>query len=296
MEVRVLEYFLAVAREGSVTGAAAVLHVSQPTLSRQIIDLERELGTTLFERSRNGIALTEDGMLLRRRAAEIVGLVWRTEDEVMRSRGVIAGEIRIGCAETRAMDLMASVMRDLRAKHPGVIFRVQSVVAEDAVERIERGLLDFGLLVRPSRRSDLGAIKLPTRERVGLIVPEDDPLACRDRLALADLVGLPLLVPESYRESEMLGGEVAKADGGRLDVVGTFTLSYNAARMVAAGVGYAVSLAGIVGVGPGTGLAFVPLDVDLDMPSYLVWKARAHRSRACDAFLERAQAAWAHEG
>ena len=148
MELRVLEYFLALAREGSVSAAAEALHVSQPTLSRQLIELERELGTTLFERGRHGAKLTEDGMLLRRRAAEIVDLANAAKSEIAHSRGAVAGEVRIGCAETRAMDLLAGAMRALHAEHPQVTYRVVSGVAEDVVERIDRGLLDFGLLLR----------------------------------------------------------------------------------------------------------------------------------------------------
>lgn len=129
MELRVLEYFLALVREGSVSGAAEVLHISQPTLSRQLIDLERELGTTLFERGRYGITLTEDGMLLRRRASQVVDLVHTTKNEVMLNHGVVAGEIRIGCAETQAMDLRARVMRDLKRDHPEVTYRIASSLA-----------------------------------------------------------------------------------------------------------------------------------------------------------------------
>lgn len=219
MELRALAYFLALAREGSVSGAAEALGVSQPTLSRQLIELERELGTVLFERGRHGATLTEDGMLLRRRAAEIVDLVRTTEAEIMLNRGVVAGEIRIGCAETRAMDLVAGVMRDLRAEHPQVTFRVVSAVAEDVVERINRGLLDFGLLLRPDACHDLDFIRLPTNEAAGVVMPADDPLAAREALSFDDLVGLPLIVPTSWAESGLLGSERPAAEGGRLDVV-----------------------------------------------------------------------------
>lgn len=292
MELRVLEYYLALVREGSVSGAAEVLHLSQPTLSRQLIELERELGTTLFERGRHGITLTEDGMLLRRRAAEIVDLVHATESEVMLNRGVIAGEIRIGCAETRAMDLLASVMAGLREEHPQVTYRIVSAVAEDVVERINKGLLDFGLLLRTGGCDGMRTLRLPSNERAGLIVPRDSELASRELLTPAELEGLPLILPASFREGGLTGGELPVSEGGRLTVVATFGLSYNASRMVKAGIGYAVTLEGLVDVSEGSGLAFVPLDVTLDMPSYLVWKPFRLRTRACEALLDRAREAF----
>lgn len=292
MELRVLEYFLALAREGSVSAAAEALHVSQPTLSRQLIELERELGTTLFERGRHGAKLTEDGMLLRRRAAEIVDLANAAKSEIAHSRGAVAGEVRIGCAETRAMDLLAGAMRALHAEHPQVTYRVVSGVAEDVVERIDRGLLDFGLLLRRGACHGLDMIRLPSNESVGIVARDGDglvrgPDAARP-LAPADLASVPLIVPESYAESGLLGGERPRSEGGRLDVVATYTLFYNAARMVRAGLGCAVALAGLAGVSPASGLVWRPLDVRLDMPSYLAWKPQL-RTRACEAFLETAR-------
>ncbi len=289
MELRVLEYFLALAREGSVSAAAEALHVSQPTLSRQLIELERELGTTLFERGRRGATLTEDGMLLRRRAVEMLDLARAAKSEIAHNRGTVAGEIRIGCAETRAMDLVAGIMGALRAEHPQVTFRVVSAVAEDVVERINRGLLDFGLLLRLGACHGLDLIRLPSNESAGIVVRRDDDLACGSQaarpLAPADLVGVPLIVPESYAESGLLGGERPRSEGGRLDVVATYTLFYNAARMVRAGLGCAVALEGLADVSPASGLVWRPLDVALDMPSYLVWKPQL-RTQACEAFLE----------
>ena len=289
MELRVLEYFLALAREGSVSGAAEVLHVSQPTLSRQLIDLERELGTTLFDRGRHGITLTEDGMLLRRRATEICDLVRITESEVMMNRGVVEGEIRIGCAETRAMDLVAAVMCELQRDHPGVTYRVTSAVAEDVVERIRHGLLDFGLLLRLHEGWNLASLRLPTNERAVVVMREDCPLAARDTVTVDELVSERLLLPTSYRESGLLGNEKPREEGGRLDVAATFGLTYNALRMVRAGMGCAVTLEGLEEDRLGSGLVSRPLDVRLDMPSHLVWKPFQLRTRACEAFLDRAR-------
>ena len=289
MELRVLEYFLALAREGSVSAAAEALHISQPTLSRQLMDLERELGCTLFERGRRGITLTEDGMLLRRRASEIVGLAQITRNELLANRGVCEGEVRIGCAETRAMDLLAAVMRDFRAEHPAVTFVVSSDLAEATAEKLERGLVDFGLVMRVNDAWGMRSVALPSHERACVIMPEDHPLAAHGSVGFDDLADVPLLVPSSYRESGILGGELPRADGGRLDVVGEFGLPYNGSRMVRAGMGCMITLEGLIETPPGSGLATRPLEGSVELGAFVAWKPFCQRTRACEAFLERLQ-------
>lgn len=292
MELRVLEYYLALTREGSVSAAAEVLHISQPTLSRQLIELERELGTTLFERGRHGITLTEDGMLLRRRAAEIVDLVRITESEIMLNRGVVAGEVRIGCAETRAMDLLTDVMHSLQRDHPQVSYRITSDIAENVVEKINHGLLDFGLLLRLRESWGLGSIRLPSSERAIVLVRSDSPLAAHEVVTMDELAELPVMLPASWRVSGMLGEERPVAEGGRLKVTAEFDLPFNASRMVLAGMGSAVMLEGLIEDRMVEGLETRPLDVKIDMPSYLVWKPFQLRTRACEALLDRAREAF----
>ena len=289
MELRVLEYFLALTREGSVSAAAEALHISQPTLSRQLMELERELGSTLFERGRHGVTLTEEGMLLRRRASEIVDLARITETEIMMSRGVVAGEIRIGCAETRAMDLLAEVMRGLQHDHPQVIYRIVTDVAENVVEQIGHGLLDFGLLLRVRERWGLSSIRLPSEEHAIVLMRADCPLAELERVGFDDLATQPVLLPATYKESGMAALERPRSEGGRLDVRAYFDLPYNASRMVLAGMGCAVCLRGLVEGRLESGLIVRPLEVELDIPSYLVWKPFQLRTRACEAFLDRAR-------
>lgn len=289
MELRVLEYFLALAREGSVSAAAEVLHVSQPTLSRQLQDLERELGCTLFERGHRGITLTPDGMHLRRRAGEIVDLARATRSELLLGRGAIAGRVSIGCAETRAMAFVAQAMRSLHDDHPSVTFDVVSATAERVVEDIGRGLLDFGLLLRRAHTEGLEHLRIASVERAVVLLREGSPLRSLARLSPKDLEGEPLIVPASHRESGMLGGMEPEGDGGTLNVVATYNLAYNAVRMAEAGLGSVVTLEGLVGEAEAGGLEARPLDVTLDMPSYLVWKPSRTRTRACEAFLERAR-------
>lgn len=293
MELRVLEYFLALTREGSVSAAAKALNLSQPTLSRQLIELERELGTTLFERGRQGIALTEDGMLLRRRAAELVDLARITESEIMAHKGVVTGEIRIGCAETRAVDLVAAVMSELHAEHPQVTYRVTSGVAEEVAERVEHGLLDFGLLLRLNERWSLGSLQLPSNERPVAVLRASHPLAEREVLSLDDIAAEPLLAPASWEQGGLFGNERPRPLGGRLNVVAYFDMPYNATRMVCAGMGIAILLAGLVEEASSEDLVVRPLDLELSMPSYLVWKPFQLRTRACEAFLERMKRTYA---
>lgn len=292
MELRVLESFLALAREGSVSAAAEALHLSQPALSRQLMGLERELGTTLFERGGRGIELTADGMLLRRRAVEIVELASITVDEVTSSRGEMAGSVRVGCAETRAVDLVADVMAGMRRDHPRVSFQISSGLAEDMVERIGRGLLDFGLLLRLRGHWGLEALRLPTGERAVVVLRADEPLASRPVVTFDELAEVPVMIPSSWERGGILGGELPASRGGRLQVAAEFDLPFNATRLVRAGLGAAVMLDGLAEGVPAEGLAVRPLDVALDMPSYLVWKPHGLRSRACAEFLDRMRAAY----
>ena len=179
MELRILKYFLMVAREESITRAANLLHVTQPTLSRQLMQLEDELGVKLFYRTSHRIMLTDEGMLLKRRAQEILELTERTEREVSRREGSLMGEIAIGCGETRNMAAVAEVMAAFRQKYPLVRFNVYTAIADDVKERIENGLLDIGLLVEPVDISKYEFIRLPQKEEWGVLVRADSPLAAK---------------------------------------------------------------------------------------------------------------------
>ena len=161
MEIRVLRYFLAVAREGNIAGAAAFLHLTQPTLSRQIRDLEEELGHALLVRKSHGVALTAEGMLFRRRAEEILSMVDRTEAEFASMGEAVRGDIYIGGGETQAVRLIADIAREVRARHPGVRYHLFSGNAEDVTERLDKGLLDFGILIQPADISKYDYLNLP---------------------------------------------------------------------------------------------------------------------------------------
>ena len=193
MEIRTLRYFLAVAREGSITRAANFLHLTQPTLSRQMQDLEEELGRPLLIRKSHRVDLTPEGVLLRKRAEEIVSMVDKTEAEFTALEDTVSGDVYIGSGETRALCPIAKVIRQMRADSPGIRYHLYSGNAQDVTERLDKGLLDFGIVIEPADISKYDALSLPARDVWGVLMRRDSPLARKDRIEKADLLGLPLL-------------------------------------------------------------------------------------------------------
>ena len=295
METRVLRYFLAVARERSLSRAAEALHVTQPTLSRQMMELEDRLGTTLFLRGRKGIALTSEGLFLRKRAEEILELVDRTAAALRTREQEISGDIWIGGGETEAMRLIARAVRRLRAAHPLISCHLFSGNAEEVAERLDRGLLDFGLFVGAADLAKYDFISLPVKDVWGLLLRRDSPLAAQRRIRPADLAGLPLLCSRQ----QLVGNELSGWLGGSataLSVVATYNLLYNASLMVAEGVGAALCLDGIVRLGDDSPLCFRPLEPALEAGTCLVWKKGRMFSRAAAALLEQVRAQGAEGG
>ena len=194
MELRVLKYFLVVAREENITRSAQLLHITQPTLSRQLMQLEDELGVQLFKRSKYRIILTDDGMLLRRRAQEIVDLAEKTEREFQNRDEELSGEIAIGCGETNSMSFLSERIAAFRREHPLVSFSIYSATADDIKDRLEKGLLDLGLLAEPVEIGRYDFIRMPKRDIWGALVRSDSPLAQKQVVTPADLMGTPLLM------------------------------------------------------------------------------------------------------
>ena len=193
MEIRVLRYFLAVAREGTIVGAAKFLHVTQPTLSRQLQDLEEELGQQLFIRSNRTITLTPEGRFLRKRAEEILEIVNRTEGDFNAMGENIGGSVHIGGGESKAMRLVAETIGELREEHPDIRYNLYSGNAEDVMERLDKGILDFGVLIQPVDISKYDSVALPIRDTWGLVMRKDSPLAAKTAITLRDLRNLPLI-------------------------------------------------------------------------------------------------------
>lgn len=281
MELRVLKYFLAAAREENITRAAEQLHVTQPTLSRQLMQLERELGVKLFHRGKYHIVLTEDGMLLRRRAQEIVELTEKTEREFQRSGGELAGEISIGAGETDSMSVLSACMATFREKHPAVQFCIHSAAADDIKDRLDKGLLDLGLLAEPADFGRYAFIRMPRRERWGVWVRRDDPLAQRKSVTREDLLGRPLLLSHREEVRRELAGWFGESFD-RIEIAATFNLILNAANMVYSHVGAAL---GFYLSGVSDALHFVPLSPPLETGTVLVWKKEQTVSPAAEQFL-----------
>lgn len=271
MELRVLRYFLAVAREETISRAAEALHVTQPTLSRQMMDLEEELGKTLFLRGKRRISLTEEGMFLRKRAQEIVDLVEKTESAFSDAEKEIRGEVWIGGGETDVMRLIARAAHELQVSHPHISFHLFSGNAEDVAERLDRGLVDFGIFVEPADLSKYDFIKLPVTDIWGVLMRKDSPLAEKQAIRPEDLLGLPLLCSRQPMVRNELSGWMG-TNREKLHIVTTYNLLYNASLMVEEGMGYALCLDKIIrtsGEGP---LCFRPLEPRLEVGLDIVWK------------------------
>ena len=285
MELRVLRYFLAVAREESICRAAGSLHLSQPTLSRQMMDLETELGKKLFIRGNRRITLTEDGILLRKRAGEILELVEKTTNELSVSDQDLTGEIYIGAGETRGVHYLTQRARRLQEQYPRIHFHISSGDTTDVTEQLDKGLIDFGLLFDPVDLSKYDAHPLPVSDTWGLLLRRDDPLAEKASITAEDLAGLPLIISrriKSGRSPEAWPGR----DLGTWEIVSTYNLVYNASLMVEDGLGYALCLDGIINTGGDSALCFRPLDPPVRASMSVVWKKYQVFSGASEKFLE----------
>lgn len=290
MEIRVLRYFLAIAREGSITNAANFLHVTQPTLSRQIHDLEKELGQKLFTRGSHNMTLTAEGMILRKRAEEIISMVDKTEAEFNDMENDIGGDIYIGGGETDAIKLIAEIAKDLRANYPGIRYHLYSGNSEDVTERLDKGLLDFGILIQPANITKYDYINIPAKDTWGVVMRKDSPLAKKEAIPKEDLLDVPLICSRQAISQERSQNEFTDwfgEDFEKLDIVTTFNLIYNAAIMVEAGIGYAIALDKIANTSESSNLCFRPLTPRLDSGLNIVWKKYQVFSSAAEVFLER---------
>ena len=290
MELRVLRYFLTIAREGSITNAANVLHVTQPTLSRQIHDLEEELGQRLFVRGSRNMRLTAEGMILRKRAEEIISMVDKTEAEFHSMSNVVSGDIYIGGGETEAVKLIAQIVCELRTAYPEIHYHLYSGNAEDVTERLDKGLLDFGLLIQPADISKYDYFNIPARDTWGVIMRKDSSLAEKETIRKEDLLNVPLICSRQVISEERHRNEFAEwfgEDFDKLDIVTTFNLVYNAAIMVEAGVGYAITIDKIANTTESSSLCFRPLRPQLDSGLNVIWKKDQVFSAAAELFLEK---------
>ena len=287
MEIRVLRYFLAVAREGSVTHAAQRLHISQPTLSKQLKDLEGELGKKLFVRSSFSVRLTEEGMLLRKRAEEILDMVDKTEEEFKALGELDGGDVRVGAAESDGIKHLARHIRALQTQYPRIRVHVYSGDRSDLAERLEQGLLDFAVLVESNDLSKYNYLPLPGADSWGVILRRDHPLAEKGAFSPGDLLDVPLICPRQGLQKELSDWFREKVD--RLNIVATCNLAYNGGILAREGVGCLLSFDKLVDTGPGSPLCFRPLAPPLYSKLFLVWKKYAVFSPAAAVLLKAFQ-------
>lgn len=283
MEIRVLRYFLAVAREGSVTRAARALHLTQPTLSRQIRELEEELGRTLFSRGGRELSLTREGLLLRQRAEEIVGLAEITEKE-FRSLGekTVSGDLSIGCGESKALSFVTDALKVLQDEHPLIIPHFFSGNGEIVMDRLDKGLLDFAVLMGAENTERYYSLPLPNHDTWGLLMDKDDPMAQKKAITAEDLLDIPLILSSQSLSRDELSGWLG-FPMSRLHIAATYTLLFNGSLMVRSGLGYALCFDHIAPSGKDSPFAFRPLT----SPLSLVWKKHQILSAPAEAFLAK---------
>lgn len=294
MDIRVLQYFLAVAREESITKAAETLRMTQPPLSRQLKDLENELGKKLLIRGSKKVTLTEDGMLLRKRAEEMIDLMEKTKAELAGSGEDVNGEIYIGGGETDAISLFAQAAKRLQKRYPLIHYHIYSGDAEIVMEKLDKGLIDFGLLVGPVDVSKYEYMRLPIRDIWGVLMRKDSPLAGKSAVRAKDLWDKPLIVSRQVYSSSDIYAWLGR-DAHKLNVVMTYNLIYNAAHFVKTGFGYAITLDKLVNTTGDCELCFRPLWPPLEAGLCIVWKRYQVFSNASKEFLRLLKSEWETE-
>ncbi len=270
MELRVLRYFIEVAREGSITGAARALHISQPTLSKQLKELESELGCKLFVRGNYNVHLTEEGILLRKRAEDILNMADKTIEEFQPLNDVTGGDVRIGCAESWLIRHLANVLKDFRLQYPGLRFHITSGDTRVVVNDLEQGLSDLAVIVEPPDLSRYNYLSLPGSDMWGLLMRTDNPLAQKESICPEDLQGVPLIC-----SAQSLRADIPRWCGeavDQLNIVGTINLFYNGSVFVQEGLACMLTFDRLANVSPESGLCFRPLSPKLETKMYIIWK------------------------
>lgn len=289
MEIRVLRYFLAVAQERTISRAAAVLHLSQPTLSRQLSDLETELGVTLFDRGPREITLTPAGRYLQERARAITQLVDKTAENLQTPDPIISGTLDIGAGESQGMQRLMNLASHLQQDYPGITLNLQSGDATTVEAQLNDGRLDFGVILGDRAFTHYHALKLPERDCWGVILPKTDPLAQRQAIRPQDLVGRPLIISKQAAMTDRFR-DWWRNTASQMTIVGTYNLIYNGQLLVRNGSCLALGLAKLVDIGPDSLLTFRPLTPAVTEPITVIWSQQQTLSPVAQLFLRRLQA------
>ncbi len=288
MEIRVLQYFLAVAREQSILRAAESLHLSQPTLSTQIRNMEKELGKQLLIRGTKGsrkVTLTEEGLILKKRAEEILELVKKAEQEIALSDTVIMGDVSIGTGETEGLRILARAASNLQTEYPGIHYHIFSGNADFVIEHLDKGLIDLGMVFGQVDLKKYNSLELPAKDMWGVLMSPKAPLSEKEMISPEDLIDKPLIL--SQEEAD--GGKLIqwmKKDLSNLNIVATYNLLYNASILVEEGMGYAICFDKIINTTGNSRLCFRPLSPTLEIPMYIIWKKSQMLSKPAEKFLQ----------
>lgn len=286
MELRVLQYFLAVARENSISGAAEFLHLSQPTLSRQLKELEQELGKQLFIRGNRRITLTEEGMILRKRAEEITELVRKAEEEISASDDLLAGDISIGAGESDGNRFIIKAMKALQHDYPLVHFHVLSGDKTVILENIDRGTIDFGIIFGDVDSSKYDSLPIPSEDTWGVLMRRDSPLAQKNFITAEDLMDKPIIVSrQAFENSEFKSFFPCGQE--KLNIAATYSLLFNGSLMVDEGLGYAICFDKLINVSGNSNLCFRPLKPEIKIGMNIIWKKYRIFSKPARMFLEK---------
>jgi len=286
MEIRVLKYFVMVAREENITRAAEKLHVTQPTLSRQLHQLEEEFGKKLFKRGNHDIKLTEDGYLLRKRAEEILDLVDKTASEMTSDTDDLVGDIYIGAGETDAIRMIARVVHDIQIEYPKIMFHNISCDSIDVIDKLNKGLIDFGVLFEPSNYMNFEHIKFPVYDTWGVLMRRDSDLAQYKYITSEMLRKRPLIMSRQMLKSAKLAEWLGISEDD-IRIVATSNLIFSGSLLVDEGIGFAITLDKLINCTGKSHLCFRPLFPEKRAQMYLVWKKYQVFSRASELFLQK---------
>ena len=282
MDIRTMQYYLAVVREGTISAAAEALHVAQPSLSRQMKDLEEELGVSLFERGNRKITLTEEGMVLRKRAEEMVRLMQMTEEEISSIKNHISGSVRIGAGESISFHYLSRAAASLAEEHPDIRFHITSGDTQDLMDELQNGLIDFAVIFTDVDHTLYQSLPLPAEDSFGVLMPKDSPLAEKDVIHWSDLKGLPVIVSRASLPY-FTGAE----DLSSLNIVATYNLIFNASLLVEDGLGYAICFDRLINTTGDNTLCVRPLVPQIRNAGNLIWKKYQIFSPAVQLFIDR---------
>lgn len=271
MDLRLLEYFLAVAKTGNITKAAEQLHVTQPTISRQLMELEEQMGAALMIRGKRQITLTDAGILFQQRAQEIIDLMEKTSRDIADQNDLVGGTVSIGCVESCVSRMLPEVLKEFSALHPKVGYELYSADGDDIREKLDRGELDFGILVEPVEAAKYDYLRLPYWETWGVVMRKDDPLAERTAIGKEDILSIPLILPRREIVQDNIAGWFG-VDRSQLNIFSSHNLLNNAALLVEAGLGYAVCVGGSFEIRGGENLCFVPFTSERTTGHVMAWK------------------------